>query len=140
MEQPLQSFFDLFGSCEMSQPQREATLQLLIWTMLVDKSIKISEQNRIHAFLEHIEWTSPFQIREFWGLSVARIRDVMGDAEKEKTLITRLREILDTPEICQRAIAACVDLARADNDLSIEEQNFLTRLGNAFREEKKSEE
>ncbi len=35
----------------------------------------------------------------------------------------------------QRALVACVDLARADGELSDEEQVFLTALGKRFRDD-----
>lgn len=117
---------------EPTQEQREALLDLLLWTMYADHVLALSEHDQIDEVAEAIEWTSVTPIAQYLNAAVARIRDVIGDAEATDELLERINERLATDTMRRRAYEACYELAESDGEIASAEINFLHQLRERF--------
>ncbi|RUT10267.1 hypothetical protein DSM106972_007620 [Dulcicalothrix desertica PCC 7102] len=133
MLKSLQSFLGVLSQPESHQDEREATIELMIMTMYVDKSLKLAEDDVINQYLSHITWESPLTIEQYLGKATARVRASLSDAEKRKTLLEEINTKFSSREVKQQALKACHNLAAADGDLISEEKEFLDTVAQVFQ-------
>ncbi|GJD17976.1 hypothetical protein RIVM261_029320 [Rivularia sp. IAM M-261] len=133
MLKSLQSFLGVLSQPESHQDEREATIELMIMTMYVDKSLKLAEDDVIKQYLSNITWESPLTIEQYLGKATARVRATLSDAEKRKTLLEEINTKFSSREVKQQALKACQNLAAADGDLISEEKEFLDTVAQVFQ-------
>lgn len=133
MLKKLQSFLGVLAKSESHQDEREATIELMIMTMYVDKSLKIEENEAINQYLSNITWESPLSVRQYLGKATAEVRSALSDTDKRKALLEKISSKLGTREVKQQALKACHDLAAADGDLIPEEKEFLDTIAHIFQ-------
>ncbi|BDA66977.1 hypothetical protein CAL7716_011430 [Calothrix sp. PCC 7716] len=133
MLKSLQSFLGVLSQPESYQDEREATIELMIMTMYVDKSLKLAEDDVIKQYLSNITWESPLTIEQYLGKATARVRATLSDAEKRKTLLEEINTKFSSREVKQQALKACQNLAAADGDLISEEKEFLDTVAQVFQ-------
>jgi uncharacterized tellurite resistance protein B-like protein len=133
MLKSLQSFLGVLSKSESHQDEREATIELMIMTMYVDKSLKLAEDEAINQYLSNITWESPLTIQQYLGKATARVRAALSDTDKRKALLEEINTKLSSREVKQQALKACHDLAAADGDLIPEEKEFLDTIAHIFQ-------
>lgn len=116
---------------DLVQQQREALIDLLIWTMLVDGHSELEEQEHLASLIDQLHWDSPLQVNQYLGMAYSRVRSALSPGESQP-LLASIRQRLQEPAIRQRAYRFACDLAESDGDRSPEELRFLQEIERAF--------
>jgi hypothetical protein len=115
-----------------SQRQREATVDLLVWTMFVDRHVASPEQEFLRRASGGLAWESQRPLDVFLDGSVRRIRDALGSEASEQAYIRDIAARLPDPESRRRAVELCEELAGADGELAAAERAHLDRIRACF--------
>ncbi len=125
MLEHIRSLFKRIGSAADEQSQREAMVDLLVWTMYADNVLTLPENDRIDQVTEEMSWSSPTPPQLYVNTSIARVRDAIDDSEKSEALLNDISERLGSPKMRMHAYEACRDLANADGEVADQEMHFL---------------
>jgi hypothetical protein len=120
MLEKLRSFFGLIGRNETKQSEREASIDLMIMTMYIDKSLKIAEDETINEYAKNLLWESPISIEKYLEVATVKVRNVLGNAEKTNAFLEDIKSRISTQEMRKEVFEACNNLAHADGELSKE--------------------
>lgn len=121
----IRSLFKRIGSAADEQSQREAMVDLLVWTMYADNVLTLPENDRIDQVTEEMEWSSATPVQQYVNISIAKVRDALDDGEKGDALLNDISDRLGSGKMRQHAFQACRDLARADGEIADQETQFL---------------
>ena len=124
----LRKLFEKGDETGMQQREREAMVDLLMWTMYIDKVLTLPESDKIDRLAEDLTWTSSTPVGQYINASTSRVRDALGDKDKAAALLEDIHRRLDNEEMRREAYEACCDLAQADGQVADEEAQFLTLL------------
>lgn len=113
---------------EASQQEREARLDLMVWTMFVDRHVARAEQSYIREQTGGMGWAGTYPLEVYLDASVRRIRDALGSEAAEDAYLEDILARLTTPEARQRAYLSCASLAGADGEMASAETAHLERL------------
>ena len=113
---------------EASQQEREALLDLMVWTMFVDRHVARAEQSYIKEQTEGMEWAGAYPPEVYLDASVRRIRDALGSEAAEDAYLEDILARLTAPAARERAYLACTSLAGADGEMAPAEAAHLQRL------------
>ena len=133
MIEQLKSFFSQFDQAEVSNPQSEAILELLVWTMYIDQSIKVSEEVELAHQASALAWGGLRSRHQFVDEAGRRIKGLLGDEIATYQRLEALGLQLGTAALKERALLACESLARADGEYHDREQRWLEALRRAFK-------
>lgn len=111
-----------------AQQQREALIDLLVWTMFADRHVASAERSYIIERGQDLPWEGVYRLEVYMDAAVRRIRDSLGSETSEQAYLDDIRERLGTTQARRRAYRACEALASADGDLASAEQTHLERL------------
>ena len=98
--------------------EREALIDLLVWTMFVDRHVAIPEQNFVRQTAGGLSWQSARPLEVYLDASVRRIRDLLGSEEAEQAYLEEIAGRLPDPDSRKRALQVCEQLASADGELA----------------------
>jgi Tellurite resistance protein TerB len=129
----VQSFLGMIAQPDIQQVEREATLELMVMTMYIDKSLKLAEDEVINQYLSSITWESWLPSNKFLGVAIAKVRNALGSKEKTIALLEDINSRLSDEERKSKALQACRELAIADGELSQEEKDFLETVTQVFQ-------
>lgn len=121
-------FFIDIETGDVQQSQREALIDLLICTMMVDGSIAFSENARFEQVLGHLNWQSPLQVRQYLGMAYSRLRTALDEGGDRSTLLTHIAQGLANKSMCGKAYDLVEELAAIDGSFSDAEQQWLEQL------------
>ena len=121
----LRNLFGKVDAAALTQPQREALIDLLLWTMYVDRMLALSENDRIDQLPEELSWESVTPFPTYLNASFARVREVLSDEDEARKLLDDIYARLGTDAARRRAYDACLDLADIDGQVAEEERRFL---------------
>lgn len=116
----------------LRQAEREALVDLLVWTMFVDRRIAISEQNMLLREAGELPWESLVSVENYIDGATGRARDVLGNAAAEERYLADIAARLSEPSARAQAIEACERLVRADGDVAELEAAHIARVRRAF--------
>lgn len=128
----LRGFLNYIGRRADAQLQREAMIDLMIWTMYADKLLSLPENEKIDQMTEEMEWKSPTPPSQYVMIAISKIRDVLEDEAKAAEEMDSIYERLGTDDMRRDAYTVCRDLARADGEVADEEVNFLNTIKQRF--------
>lgn len=128
----LKRFFERIGRSADAQQQREAMIDLLIWTMYADTVLTLPENDRIDQITQEIEWDSPNRPSMYISQATPRIRDVLSDETRASELLDDINRRLGTDRMRREAYEACRELAGADGQLADEEMKLLQAVRERF--------
>ena len=128
MHTSLSAFSNLIAQQHLKQSQLEALIELLIWTMYVDNSIKLEENDALDEFLGRVEWHSPMQVDYFMSTAIAKVRNSIDDPTKAEKLIGDINTRLADPMTRREAADAVQALAEADGELTDSEKSFIGKI------------
>ena len=112
----------------LTQPQREAIVDLLNYCMYADNLIMVAEDRLIADTVAKFNWDSkiPFDLFDVRSIDNARnARENQGYREK---FLASIRDRLDTAAVKGQALDLCQELFVADGALSDEEDAVLQNL------------
>lgn len=132
MLERLRSYFKKVDESGAAQTQREAMVDLLLWTMYVDKRLSLPESEKIDQVAESLTWTSTTPMSQYLSLSTSKVRDILADEDKSDQFLDDIYRRLGSDEMRYQAYDACCDLAQADGEVAQAEEQFLTTLKTKF--------
>ena len=117
---------------KFDQAQREAVIDLLVWTMFADRHIASTETERIEAEAKRMDWDSPTGVDIFIAQSMTRTRGVLGDDDKSESYLDDISKRLGDTKSQHRAYKACLLLANVDGQIAPQEKDLLRRIAHRF--------
>ena len=117
---------------EQAQPAREALVDLLVWTMFVDRHLSLAEHEKLDELTDGLTWTATVGLPEFFGESVARAREAIDTEANGTAYLATITERLGDRETRRQAIIACEQMMGADGKLTPEEVAHLLAVSKAF--------
>lgn len=128
----IRGLFKRIGSAADEQHQREAMVDLLIWTMYADNVLTLPENDRIDQVTEEMNWNSATPVQQYVNVSIAKVRDAIDDESKAEALLNDISDRLGSDKMRSRAYEACRELARADGEVDDREMHFLDSVKSRF--------
>jgi hypothetical protein len=116
----------------LAQPQREATLDLLLLGIYADNTVRLSENERVYDLLSPYGWESYQDAREYSQTATSRAR---GASESEDALTVFLAGIsarLNDDDVKKLALALLAQLIESDNAATESEADFYQKAKTAF--------
>lgn len=132
MLERLKTLFGKAGGTALTQPQREAMVDLLLWIMYADRLLAVPEHDRIDRLGTELGWTSVTPFSQYVDTTVARVREVLSDEDRAAALLEDLYARLGTDAVRRQAYDACRSLAEADGQVAEDEARLLDRIRTRF--------
>lgn len=128
----IRSLFKRIGSAADEQSQREAMVDLLVWTMYADNILTLPENDRIDQVTEEMSWSSPMPPQQYVNVAIAKVRDAIDDPEEGEAFLNDISDRLGSAKMRMHAYEACRDLAKADGEVVDKEMHFLSTVRTHF--------
>jgi hypothetical protein len=112
--------------------QKQALLDLLVLGMYADGRLGSTEDQRIEAVLDTMEFSSDFARQQFVDASFARARKHDGSPESARVFVGEIARNFSTPEVRRRVYDALEDLLSSDNQIADGERRLLIIVGEEF--------
>ena len=124
----------LFGKSDepkdgLTQPQREAIVDLLNYCMYADNLVMLAEDRLIADVVAKFNWDPkavPFD--QFDARSVGNARNARESKVYRERFLGSIKERLDTPAVRMKALDLCQELFLADGAQSEEEDEMFENL------------
>ncbi|PIE25314.1 MAG: hypothetical protein CSA62_01370 [Planctomycetota bacterium] len=124
---------------QRDQAQGEALIDLLVWTMFVDRHVASVEAQQIRKEAEDLHWDGHHSLDRFIDNSVKRVRDILGSETAEEAYLDDIYLRLANAGMRLRALTACEELIGVDGDRAEAEFAHLERIKMRFTQEEPSE-
>jgi uncharacterized tellurite resistance protein B-like protein len=123
----------LFGKPEaprdgLTQPQREAIVDLLNYCMYADNLVMLAEDRLIADTVAKFNWNSKVPIDQFDVRSVSNARNAKESQVYRDQFLASIKDRLDTTAVKGKALDLCQELFLADGARSDEEDAVLQNL------------
>lgn len=112
----------------LTQVQREALLDLLVWVAMVDRKLDPPEQEMIQQEADELDWHGDVAVAQYIEQSAARARRLPGDDQAAQAYLDDIASRLDTARSRRYAVDACAELTRVDDRSNEAEQQLLRQL------------
>src|SRR5262249_33996850 len=112
----------------LSQPQREAIVDLLCYCMYADNLIMLAEDRLIADTVAKFNWESKVPFDQFAVRSIDNARNARENQGYKDRFLASIRDRLDTAEAKGKALDLCQELFLADGARSDEEDAVLQNL------------
>ena len=132
MLEQIRVLFRRIASTADEQKQREAMVDLLIWTMYADNVLTLPENEKIDQVTEEMSWNSPVPAQQYIYASIAKVREALDNSEKAESLLNDISERLQSDAVRLRTYEACRDLANVDGEMDDKELSFLNTVKTHF--------
>ena len=133
MLEQIRGLFKRIVSAADEQKQREAMVDLLIWTMYADNVLTLPENEKIDQVTEEMEWKSATPAQQYIYVSIAKVREALDDPTKAESLLDDISERLSSDEMRMQTYEACRDLASVDGEVADKEMHFLNAVKKHFQ-------
>ena len=114
------------------QMEREATIDLLIWTMYADNLLALPETEKLDQITQEIPWDSPTRPDQYMNAALARVRDVVGDSSLEDGFLDDISRRLGSRKARTAAYELCRELAQSDGQIAERETKLLNKIREEF--------
>jgi hypothetical protein len=123
----------LFGKPEapkdgLTQPQREAIVDLLNYCMYADNLVMLAEDRLIADTVAKFNWDSKVPFDQFDVRSIDNARNARENQGYRDKFLASIRDRLDTAAVKEQALDLCQELFVADGAQSVEEDDVLQNL------------
>lgn len=123
----------LFGKPEapkdgLTQPQREAIIDLLNYCMYADNFVFLAEDRFITDTVAKFNWDSKVPFDQFVLRSTDSARNASESQVYRNQFLASIKERLGTPEVKGKALGLCQELFVADGARSEEEEDVFQNL------------
>jgi hypothetical protein len=116
----------------LSQTQREAVVEILLWTMYVDKSVHYRESDQIDEIALELSEDIDLSLQSHIRSSLPKVREIAFDQSKWDNYLATLSTALETEGVRRSAYHLCLDVAESDKDMVAAEEHFLDKVQKAF--------
>ena len=128
---PIEELATILEHQDVTQTQREALIDLIVWAMYVDGRIDYEENEQIDEVIDQLS-TATLPIRSYLYTAIAKIRDAWNDPDRAERILSDIDTRLGTDAIRRIAYALCESVTRADDQLIGPELAFLERVRHQF--------
>jgi hypothetical protein len=112
----------------LTQPQREAIVDLLNYCMYADNLVMLDEDRLITDTVARFSWDPKMPFDQFDARSVGNARNARESQVYRDQFLASIKDRLDTPVVKRRALDLCQELFLADGARSDEEDAVLQNL------------
>ena len=112
----------------LTQPQREAIVDLLNYCMYADNLVFLAEDRLIADMVAKFNWDPNVPFDQFDARSVGNARNATENQGYRDRFLAWIRDRLDTPAVKGQALDLCQELFVADGARSDEEDAVLQNL------------
>jgi hypothetical protein len=112
----------------LTQPQREAIVDLLNYCMYADNLVFIAEDRLITDTVAKFNWDSTVPFDQFDVRSIDNARNASENPGYREKFLTSIRDRLNTAAVKGQALDLCQELFLADGARSEEEEAVLQNL------------
>ena len=112
----------------LTQPQREAIVDLLNYCMYADNLVFIAEDRLITDTVAKFNWDSTVPFDQFNVRSIDNARNASENPGYREKFLASIRDRLDTAAVKGKALDLCQELFLADGARSEEEDAVLQNL------------
>ena len=111
----------------LTQPQREAIVDLLHIGMYTDNLIALAETKVINDTVGSFDWEAKTSFESYEARSIAKARDAKENEESKNALLDSVRDRLNTPKARALALKVCKQLFASDGTTE-KEASLLARI------------
>jgi len=112
----------------LTQPQREAIVDLLNYCMYADDFVFLAEDRFITDTVAKFNWDSKVPFDQFDVRSIGNARNAKENKGYRDRVLVSIRDRLATPAVKRRALDLCQELFAADGARSEEEDVMFQNL------------
>jgi hypothetical protein len=112
----------------LTQPQREAIVDLLCYCTYADNLIMLAEDRLIADTVAKFNWESKVPFDQFAVRSIDNARNASENPGYRDKFLASIRDRLDTAAVKGQALDLCQELFLADGAQSYEEDDALQNL------------
>ena len=112
----------------LTQPQREAIVDLLNYCMYVDNLVFLSENRLIADTVAKFNWDPKIPFDQFDARSVSNARNARESQVYRDQFLASIKDRLDTAVVKGQALDLCQELFVADGARSDEEEDVFQNL------------
>ena len=112
----------------LTQPQREAIVDLLNYCMYADNLVMLAEDRLIADTVAKFNWDPKAPFDQFDARSVGNARNARESQVYRDQFLDSIRDRLDTPAVKEQALDLCQELFLADGARSDEEDAMFQNL------------
>jgi hypothetical protein len=112
----------------LTQPQREAIVDLLNYCMYADNLIFLAEDRLIADTVAKFNWDPKVPFDQFDARSVSNARNASESQVYRDQFLASIKDRLDTAAVKRQALELCQELFLADGAQSYEEDDALQNL------------
>ena len=116
----------------MTQRQREALVDLLLFGMFADRNLKVSEDQRILSVIQEIGWQSYQTPDLYFQSAIAKVRDASETREGTRYRLHKISEALGDAETRALALNQLAKFLALDGAVDLDEANFLNAAKTEF--------
>ncbi len=116
----------------LTQTQREALLDLLVWMIFVDHLIAAPEEEQIRQQMQRLAWEGARPLEIYFNSAISRTRELLDKPPAQKDYLEGIALRLGTAEVKQRALQACQEMAAIDGDVAEAEAQLLDKIRSCF--------
>jgi uncharacterized tellurite resistance protein B-like protein len=112
----------------LTQPQREAMVDLLNYCMYADNLVMLAEDRLIADTAAKFDWDSKTPFDQFEVRSIDNARNASENPGYREKFLGSIKDRLDTAGVRRRTLELCQELFLADGSRSEEEDAVLQNL------------
>ena len=112
----------------LTQPQREAIVDLLNYCMYADNLVLLAEDRLIALTVAKFDWDPKVPFDQFDALSTGNARNARESQVYRDRFLTSIRDRLDTAAVKAKALGLCQELFVVDGTRSDEEDAMFQNL------------
>jgi uncharacterized tellurite resistance protein B-like protein len=112
----------------LTQPQREAIVDLLNYCMYADNSVMLAEDRLITDTVAKFDWDPKVPFDQFDVRSIDNARNAKESQVYRDRFLASIRDRLDTAAVKEQALDLCQELFVADGARSDDEETVLQNL------------
>ena len=112
----------------LTQPQREAIVDLLNYCMYADNLVFLAEDRLIADTVAKFNWDPKVPFEQFDARSINNARNASESQVYRDQFLASIRDRLDTAAVKAQALDLCQELFLADGAQSYEEDDALQNL------------
>ena len=112
----------------LTQPQREAIVDLLNYCMYADNSVFLAEDRLITDAVARFNWDPKIPFDQFDARSIGNARKARESQVYRDQFLASITDRLDTAAVKRRALDLCQELFLADGSRSDDEDAVLQKL------------
>src|SRR2546426_4414219 len=117
----------------LSEPQRQALLDLLVLGMYSDDNLTMAEDAVVQSLLDTFQFDSDYSRNRYLDASIARVREKTQTTDSERAYAVSLAQNFDSPEDQRTVYETLERLLASDDGVSAKESRLLSVVKEVFK-------